>query len=145
MEGGVWQWHGINRTVKKSGEEKTGVTTLRAVDGRLASSGKEEGELLAGHYRRVETPGQMLRLMRYSRKEVDDWVKGEDVTSKESSGTEELQRDFAVDKIENYITKLQTDKAVGSDEIVNEFMKPARKWMVETMGDNSRCAHCFFE
>lgn len=49
------------------------------------------------------------------------WVKRDEVTSKYSIRTEELRRSFTADEIDKCRTKLQSHKAAGEDEIVNEF------------------------
>lgn len=92
LEGGVkHMWQGINGTVCKSGEGgKTVVAMLRAVHGRLVSSGKSKRELLERHYGRLGVPSGNATFEKVFKEEVDVQVEREKVASKENSGTEEL-------------------------------------------------------
>lgn len=78
--------------------------------------------MLAEHYRVPMILSETASFDGAFKEQVDEWVKREEVASKENGRAEkELRRDVTADEIEKCITKLQSHKAAGANGIANGF------------------------
>ena len=117
------QWLGIKGIIgNRSG--KNGIATLRAQNGKMASSSKRKREVLVEHYRKLATPKPNAKFDAEFEKEINAWTEvNVEASKREDISSKELQREFTRDEVKDCEAKLKNRKAAGADEKVNEFIK----------------------
>lgn len=101
---------------KLAGKIDRKIATLRAQSGKMVGGSKRRREVLAEHYRELETPKTNKKVNKELERRAGEHV---EASKREDGGSQEFTRD----EVRKCVTELDNRDAAGVDEIVKESLK----------------------